>query len=390
MTSNPFTAWGPLSPGTSRRAAVGLLAPVALAAVCLALLAPSASAAPPAGFLVGTQSGNPTETDMNRVRQADIPVFRAQITWASVEPKAPPSTNRRKHTYDWDRYDRMFESAASNEVRIVPVLLGSPSWASMDTRWLPLRGKPGYADWKRQAFYDFAKAAAKRYGSTGEFWTERRAELGIGTPGALRVRHWQIWNEPNLKNYWWNDPDTGSAAEYAQLLRSTAPALKAGDPNAVVVAAGLPWSSYATMTPPQFIEKMFAARATADIVAIHPYGKTPDSVMTGVRAARTSLNKYRPKSPIWLTEFGWASSGPDSTFKVSPATQAQYLRLTYRKLWAEPRLGVQSAMWFNLVDQTPPAKDAWYYHTGLFKRDGTEKTSWKAMKCVTGAGTCRY
>ena len=372
----------------SRRAAGGFLAPVALAVVCLALLAPTASAAPPSGFLVGTQSGNPTETDMNRVGQADIPVFRAQITWASVEPKAPPSTNRRNHTYNWDRYDRLFEQAAKNGVRIVPVLLGSPSWASPDTRWLPVKSKSGtsYA-WKRQAFYDFAMAATKRYGSNGEFWAERRAEFGIGTPGALRARHWQVWNEPNLKNYWWNDPD---AAEYAQLLRSTAPALKAGDPNAVVVAAGLPWSSYATMTPPQFIERMFANRATADIVAIHPYGRTPDSVMGGVRATRTSVNKYRPRSPIWLTEFGWASSGPSSTFRVSEATQARYLRETYRKLWAEPRLGVQSAMWFNLVDQTPPAKDAWYYHTGLFKLSGRAKTSWLAMKCVIGSGTCRY
>jgi hypothetical protein len=312
-----------------------------------------------------------------------VPVFRAQITWAEVEAEPPPSSNRRQHKYNWVRYDAMFRRAATNGVRIVPVLLGSPSWASRDTRWLPVRGKPGYADWKRQAFYDFANAAAKRYGSTGVFWAEERARAGTRTPGAVRARFWQVWNEPNLKNYWWNDPDAG---EYAQLLRSTAPALKGGDPNAVVVAAGLPWSSYATMTPPQFIEKMFAERATADIVAIHPYGRNPDSVMTGVRATRSAVNKYRPTSPIWLTEFGWASSGPSSTFTVSSGTQAWYLRLTYRKLFAEPRLGVQSAIWFNLVDQRPPSKDAWYYHTGLFTRSGAAKPSWRAMNCVTTGG----
>jgi len=360
---------------------------VALAAACLALLAPSASAAPPPAGFVGTQSGIPTDTDLDRLGKGKVNVFRTQITWASVEAKPPPRSNRRKHTYNWARYDRMFESAAREGVRIVPVLLGSPGWASRDTRWLPVRGKSGYEDWKRQAFYDFAKAAAKRYGTNGEFWAER-ASRGTRTPGAVRARWWQVWNEPNLPNYWWNKPNAG---EYAQLTRSTAPALKAGDPSAVVVAAGLPWSSIGgSVKPPEFIEKMYAARATADIVAIHPYGKNPDSVMSGVRQARSAVNRSKPR-PIWLTEFGWASAGPSSTFRVSEATQARYLRETYRKLLAERKpLGVMGAIWFNLVDQRPPAKDAWYYHTGLFKLNGRQKTSWKAMKCVTGGGTCRY
>jgi len=389
LTSNPSTAWRPLSPATSRRAASGLLAPLALAAACLALLAPSAHAAPPTDF-VGTQAfGGPTDAQLARLGKAKVRVFRAQMGWATVESQKPTgctSSACSKHTYDWRPYDRMFERAASNGVRILPVLLGSPRWAVSDERWVPVRGKPGYRDWKRQAFYDFAKAAARRYGPNGAFWAER-ASLGKRTPGSVRARYWQVWNEPNLKNYWWNKP---SPSEYAHLLRNTAPALKRGGGSSVlVVAAGLPWSQYAPMKPPEFIQKMFASRATADIVAIHPYGKTPNSVMSGVRDARRAAKSR----PLWLTEFGWSSSGPSSTFRVSESTQARYLRETYRKLLAErSSLGIHGAVWFNLADKRPPSssQNAWYYHTGLFRTSGAHKRSWKAMNCVTGAGTCSY
>ena len=142
------------------------------------------------------------------------------------------------------------------------------------------------------------------------------------------------------------------------------------------------------MSPPAFIEKMFANRATADIVAIHPYDPRPDGVVEGVRLTRRALNNAGAGSrPIWITEFGWASGGPSNPFTVSRTKQASNLRETYRKLLAvRSRYGLQGAIWFNLVDQRPPSKDAWYYHTGLFTRDGGAKPSWRAMKCVTTGG----
>jgi len=155
-------------------------------------------------------------------------------------------------------------------------------------------GKPGYAAWKRQAFYAFAKAAAKRYGSAGTFW-EEQAALGRNYSGAVRARHWQVWNEPNLGSYWWRKPNV---KEYAGLLNGTSGAVKAGDPSALIVSAGLPWSNSATLTPPQFIQSLFSTkvRGKADYVAIHPYGKGPDSVITGVRYARRALNNSTARS----------------------------------------------------------------------------------------------
>ena len=392
MSPQTLAARRLLGPATSRCLVAGLLASLAFFAVS-AVFAFSASAAAPPRDFVGTQSfADPTDAELNRLGANNVRLFRAQMNWASVEAQRPSGcssgTSCTTHTYSWGRYDRMFANAAKRGVRVMPVLLGSPAWAvgtSKDRqRFVPVEGKPGYAPWKRQAFYAFAKAAAKRYGSAGTFWKGK----SYGTT-AVRARYWQVWNEPNLPSYWWYKPNV---AEYRGLLNGTGPALRAGDPSALVVSAGLPWSNQAALTPPAFIEKLFDGGGKADSVAIHPYGKTPDSVMTGLRAARSALNRTPMKlRTLWLTEFGWASSGPSSTFRVSSSTQARYLRETYRKLFAaRSSYGVKGAIWFNLKDRRPPAgqKDAWYYHTGLFTRSGTPKPSWTAMKCVTTGRGC--
>ena len=374
----------------SARATAALL--VALAAVCVAVAAPDASAAPPSEF-VGTQSWNdPTDSQLGRLSTAKVKVFRTTLSWQSVEPEAPTDCTASAcatHSYRWARYDQMFDRAARKGVRLLPVLLASPSWATGDPRWVPVRGKSGYTNWKRQAFYDFAKAAAARYGSKGTFWQGKSYDTT-----AVRARYWQVWNEPNLPNYWWNKP---SASEYAWLLERTAPAIKSADPSALIVSAGLPWSSSAPVKPPEFLAKVFSksSGARADYVAIHPYGKSPDSIITGVRYARSGLrNTTASSKPLWITEFGWADSGPRSSFTVSERYQARYLRETYRKLLAvRSSYGVKGAVWFNLVNVRRPAdSDAWFYHTGLFMSGGAAKDSWYAFNCVNvgGATNCRY
>lgn len=382
---------------TRRRPTAALLAAVAVSVVCFALGAASASAAVPFQF-VGTQSSaDPTESELERLGEAEVQTFRVQLSWAAVEPEKPTGCTSSRctgHSYRWSRYDQMFEHAARNGVRLVPVLLGSPSWASSDSRWVPTYGKPGYATWKRQSFYDFAKAAAARYGTQGTFWTGK--DYGVD---SVRARYWQVWNEPNLPNYWWNQTSgSKTAVEYGQLLVGTDAALRAGDSRALTLSAGLPWSSSASLDPPPFLKTMFKSKpdsaAATDFVAIHPYARTPGLVIEGVRLTRSALNSTAASSrPIWLTEFGWAQSGPSSAFTVDVPTQARYLRDTYRGLLRyRTTYRIQGGIWFNLIN-VKRSPDRWYYHTGLFRSDRvTPWDSWWAMRCVTQGGTnfCRY
>ena len=383
---------------TPRRATAGLLICLALTAF-LAITAASASAAPPEQF-VGTQAwGNPTASELSRLGRAEVRVFRAQFSWRSVEPNRPTDCNDArtrcfKHDYRWGRYDRLFLRMAKAGVRPLPVLLGSPRWASPDGRWVPTFGKPEYKTWKRQAFYDFARAAAKRYGTKGTFWRNKSYATS-----AVRARFWQVWNEPNLPNYWWNQEDgRKTAVEYGQLLIGTDSALKAGNASSLTLTGGVPWSNHATLDPPSFLQRMYsskpAASSATDFVAIHPYAGTPGLVIEGVRLARRALGSTAARSrPLWLTEFGWAQSGPSSTFTTSVKGQAKYLRDTYRALLKyRSTYGIKGAFWFNLIN-LKRSSDAWYYHTGLFRADReTPWDSWWALRCVTSgrADFCRY
>ena len=378
-----------------------LLGALLAGAVLLALAASSASAAaPPHSEFVGTQDWRrPTVSQWNQLGDANIRSFRVQLAWNEVELRRPTGCTPyacRRHAYDWTRYDRLFAEAARRRIRILPYLLGSPPWATADPRWAPVRYRPGYADWKRQAFYDFARAASERYGARGRFWRDN--------PELRRhpARHWQIWNEPNLQNYWWHERSGRRAArEYAALLKATSSQVRAGDSSARIVTAGMTTSTIASLPPPEFLRALFSvtgASSSVDFVALHPYARNPDALLENVRSARQALNRTSARArPLWLTEMGWSAGGPYSKF-LAPGpehqkAQASYLRITYRRLFETARsYGVHGAVWFSLADFAPrrPTRDRWFHHTGLFVRPGVPRVSWRAMRCVTGAGTCRY
>ncbi len=373
-------------------------------AVALAFAPPNAVAATaPPGF-VGLQSWEfPSDTRWNQLKVAKVGSFRAQLSWKAIEPKEPvgdctSNTNPCKHVYDWRSADRLFSAAARRGIRVMPVLLGSPDWASSDNRWPPTSTNRN----DRRAFYQFASAAVRRYGPHGTYWNGK----SWGT-SAVRALEWQIWNEPNLGNYWYGGrPDANDAKAYAEFLKATSTAARRADSAVKIVAAGLPWGDpRVSMMPPDYIKGM---NTVSDIwshisaVAIHPYARDPATVIEGVRAIRSTLystavrrsdgsvdnrGRYRP---IWLTEIGWSTSGPRSTFLVSESTQASYLKDLYTRLLSvKSSYRVNGAFWFNLMDIAPPSgtSDAWYYHTGLWRKNGTPKPSWNGLKCVTGAKT---
>lgn len=394
-----------LGPGSTRGAIPRLSAlAVALAvlvATALVLAPASASAAIPPRSFTGLQSfDDPTPRQWQGLRSARPGVFRMQFNWASVEANSPStncSTSPCEHDYRWGRYDRAFDRAALAGVPIMPVVLGSPGWASegrevQDQRWapLPISAKGRHS---REALYDFIEAATRRYGPNGTHW--------VGKSAKAPAVYWQIWNEPNLPNYWHKRPN---AREYAFLVKGSNAAAKRGNRAVQSVAAGLPWSSIrGSIEPTRFIRSMFKVSGVSTSlasVAVHPYTREPKNVVELVRRFRVALNGTSGKRrSIWITETGWSTGGPDNSFRAPGRTlgqreraQAANLRSVYSRLNSvRRRYLLKGAVWFNLQDERPPAgeRDQWYYNTGLIKRDGaTAKPSWAAFKCITGAGRC--
>ncbi len=92
----------------------------------------------------------------------------------------------------------------------------------------------------KQEWQNFLRDAVARYGPNGTYWANEYTEQ---FPGAtpLPVTSWQVWNEPNLKKYFSPGATVqASAQKYATLLQLSHDAIKAVDPSAMIVLAGMP------------------------------------------------------------------------------------------------------------------------------------------------------
>jgi hypothetical protein len=228
------------------------------------------------------------------------------------------------------------------------------------------------------AFAEFAGAAVLRYGPAGSFWASH--------PDVpfLPIHAWQVWNEPNIPNWWRSGVD---AAKYVSLLRAGARAIHAADPGAEVVAAGLPNSSLGVpfLT---YLSRMYRAGAKGlfDTLAIHPYSHDVRGLLRLAESARALMDRHGDHSRLWITEFGWSTGGDASAFRVSRRGQAERIAASLSALIAERRaLRLRGFIFFRWKDSVAPpdlASDPWPLHTGLLAADGEPKLGFWAFADV--------
>jgi hypothetical protein len=326
-------------------------------------------------FGVATPS-YPSGTQFQRVARGGAANVRLQLYWGAVEPTAG--------TRDWQLFDSIVGDAARAGVTLLPALFGTPRWASAQAASYDGNSPPIYNRESRAAWSDFLSAAAQRYGSTGSFWASH-PELPR-TP----IRYWEVWNEVNLPAFWGGRP---SPRGYADLLRLTGNALRAGDPSAKVVLAGLlPYKSIVagSIAGPQFLRRLYRVkgiRKLFDVAAVHPYAVHPPEVLSLIRDMRRVLNSHHSrKTPIWVTEFGWTTGGSDfsaSPFRSTLTQQAHRVRKTYRLMRRDAKhLRLKRAFYYSLEDTANTT--SWLDRMGLFGLDGQPKPAWYAYAWVAG------
>ena len=203
-----------------------------------------------------------------------------------------------------------------------------------------------------------------------------------------RVSAWGVYNEPNhaSKDFW-----TGTVTDYAQLLKAAYPGFKAGDPDALVVAANVVYNDDA------WIRQMYAAGAAGsfDVMGVHPYQGVSDEApelpdngtkwrLTHVPAVHQVMCDFGDcNKPIWFTEFGWSShenTGVEGNWArgVTEEQQADYavraIELTKNKY---PY--VTNAFWYN--DRTRTTGKPQLDNYGVLNRaDLSEKPVYTALK----------
>lgn len=233
------------------------------------------------------------------------------------------------------------------------------SWIVQLVEWREIEPVPGEFFWQ---YTDWLVRAAEYYGLELVLRLDHPPEWGIlsdhVTPVDIsryatfveqvatryrgRVGAYIIWNEPNLAAEWGGQPPEPAA--YAELLCAAYETVRAADPRAAVVSAGLAPTNHAdasALDDRRFLQAMFAAGAGAclDILGAHPYGfayppEDPYGAHNGLNFARladlraVAVEHGYGDRPIWATELGWTTDAVHAEqhwLEVSEDAQSRYL-----------------------------------------------------------------
>lgn len=352
-------------------------------------LYPGSSRAAPSDFL-GTNilwdNGDPVKLDSSFRRMKALGMKNARVDW---EWRVVES---RKGSYDWTALDRLVELAHKNGVNLLPIVHYAPDWALVSGE--KPEGTYQMAPRREafQAYADFVAASINRYGPGGD------APVAF-TP----ITAWQIWNEPNGKEFWGPAPDP---AAFTELMETTARTLAFARSQIRIVHAGLSKADHVFLWSAWEADKNYGR--TFDILAVHPYffnprgGVRAPDAMDKDRADVAALGfvgnpddvgylgkvfnlqlfltlKGTPK-PIWITEIGFMA-GNGNPWAVSETTQTDLARdtlayittrLTDRPfgegLRGDLAANVQRVYWFTLDDYGFPNDTG---NFGLYRMDGS-------------------
>jgi hypothetical protein len=298
------------------------------------------------------------ETEWDLLAQSGAESARIAVRWRVVQPKksVPP---------DLTTTDALVLAAAKRGVRFLPVVQGTPDWAA---RYKSKHGASPPRDVR--TFAAFLRVLIKRYGSSGTLWTEHPE-----VP-ALPIRDWQIWNEPNFRDFWSKQP---FAKSFVPLMRAAYRAVHRADKHAHVILAGMANRSW------RGLQRVYEAggRGTFDAVALHPFTAKPANVVELVKLARTMMRKHHDaKRPVWITELSFpAAKGKVDHpfgFETTQAGQVKRLRETLRGLAKQRRrLHIQRVFWYAwLTYETRSSSFSW---SGLRRARGDKIVSSSAL-----------
>ncbi|MFI7587856.1 cellulase family glycosylhydrolase [Spongisporangium articulatum] len=359
---------------SARRTVVATLLMTAVALPAATLTPTSASAATtvaPLGIAAGSVLAYASDAQREKYLQAAEDVgaswLRVDIAWTTVQLGG-------QNSYDWAPYDRLVSAAKKHDLKILGTIAYAPTWAQSSSCAGNGMCKPRSAS----EYGTFAGAVAKHFAPQG-------------------VHAWEIWNEPNVPQFFQPAPDP---AFYTSMLKSAYKSIKAADPKSIVITAGTAPAATAggMYSPLDFVKAMYAAGAEGnfDVIGTHPYcyeGKSecPEKTMTWSawsQMSRTGTNLRSVMAAhgdsgksVWATEYGAPTGGSGAP---SEAQQAEMitdgLKLFGEYSWSGPLFV------YSLQDRGTNAGDRedWF---GILRADGSRKPAFAQIRDLLRTST---
>lgn len=318
------------------------------------------------------------ERDLAMTNEMGFGWVKQTFSWRDIEGFA-------KGEYDWYRPDEIVNAAERAGLDLIVRIDRQPLWSVRslpDAEITPHQPPVDYQD-----FGDFCGVMAERYQG--------------------RVAAYQVWNEPNLSREWGDN--VPNPAEYTALLKVCYEAIKAADPEAIVISAGLaPTGTQPPDAMPDmdYLQGMYEAGAAAyfDVLGVHAPGfKAPPEMSPQEVAEDGGLGNGRwfafrhvedmraimvangdSDKQVAIMEMGWVlhqDQHPSYTWHgVGEAEQADYLVRAYQYAQAnwQPWIGVMTTVYMADADWTSEANEQWWWSIVL--PDGTPRAAFAALR----------
>ena len=293
---------------------------------------------------LGTNAHIPRTETLDKIKEGNISWVRMDFNWDLIEPE--------KGIFNFDYHDDAVTDCNMREINVLGILAYTPKWANgdQDKSYLPL----DYDDWIR-----YVHKVVHRYGS--------------------KVKHWEIWNEPNdhkffkgtLKEYgekilaYASDTIRNISNDFRLDLKIVAPSINCNRTNWPVWLKELEW---------------YAKRKFFDISSIHLYRYPARDVIDGIEKGksfawlipfRRPIRQYLDKIglPCWITETGWSTM--HTTYE---AQKNNYKRLLqYTTLYST----IDRVFFYEIMDDpNTPEK------FGILTDTYSEKPAYKFLKSL--------
>ncbi len=237
---------------------------------------------------------------LHGLRDLGYGTLRQRFSWGEIET-APG-------VYDWARWDYVLELVREEGFAVIAVLDGAPGWARSPREQANPHAPPhDYEDYAR-----FAAAFAERYRD--------------------HVLAYQIWDQPNIHPHW----GTGEIdpAGYVDLLAAAAPAIRAADPRALIIAGGLAPNleeGGRNLSDVRYLQEIYRRGAGDhfDVLGVKAYGFWSDpydrrvspEVLNFSRVIllrQEMLRRGEGHKPVWALDGGWVALPDDWQGEPSP------------------------------------------------------------------------
>lgn len=257
---------------------------------------------------------------------------------------------------------------------IVGLLINPPGWANSN------RGDKGVPD-----------GLYLPYNHPDNRWGQFVSRIVTQYRGV--IRHWILWNEPDV----W-DPShfghtwDGTVEEFAQLTKVGYLAAKAADPDCVVHLAGLTYwwdAEYGRQPYFQRLLEVLSQDTDAaahgfyfDVASLHIYFK-PRTIPLLIGHTQDTMRRYGLDKPIWLDETN-APPRDDPAHPIDhprfPVTLSEQQAFLFQAFALALSAGAERVAVYKMSDR--PHIEPWEEPFGLVRPDGSRRPAYEALKSI--------